>query len=181
MLKSKAVEKLQGTSKKWMLRIGLAFTIAGIAILSVFAYKHISRELYKQKLLKECVILEIPDLNIRVPVIDGIDKKTLSVAAGHFPDTGEVGSGNYCIAGHNSTIYAEIFNDLDQIQIGDEMYLTDTDEKKTRYTYVVTEYDIVNPKSTSVLDDFGDDRLTVITCTDDGINRQVVVGKLKHP
>lgn len=179
MLKSKAVEKLQGTSKKWMLRIGLVFTIAGIAILSVFAYKHISRELYKQKLLKECVILEIPNLNIKVPVMDGTDKETLSVAAGHFEGTGSVGKGNYCIAGHNSTIYAEIFNELDQIQIGDEVYLIDNDNNRTKYIYVVSEYNIVNPQSISVLDNFGDDRLTVITCTDDGRNRQVVIGKLK--
>lgn len=179
MLKSKAVEKLQGTSKKWMLRIGLVFTIAGIAILSVFAYKHISRELYKQKLLKECVILEIPNLNIKVPVMDGTDKETLSFAAGHFEGTGSVGKGNYCIAGHNSTIYAEIFNELDKIQIGDEIYLIDNDDNRTKYIYVVSEYNIVNPKNISVLDDFGDDRLTVITCTDDGKNRQVVIGKLK--
>lgn len=170
---------MQGTSKKWMLRIGLVFTIAGIAILSVFAYKHISRELYKQKLLKECVILEIPNLNIKVPVMDGTDKETLSVAAGHFEGTGSVGKGNYCIAGHNSTIYAEIFNELDQIQIGDEIYLIDNDNNRTKYIYVVSEYNIVNPQSISVLDNFGDDRLTVITCTDDGRNRQVVIGKLK--
>ncbi len=170
---------MQGTSKKWMLRIGLVFTIAGIAILSVFAYKHISRELYKQKLLKECVILEIPNLNIKVPVMDGTDKETLSVAAGHFEGTGSVGKGNYCIAGHNSTIYAEIFNELDQIQIGDEVYLIDNDNNRTKYIYVVSEYNIVNPQSISVLDNFGDDRLTVITCTDDGRNRQVVIGKLK--
>ena len=85
----------------------------------------------------------------------------------------------YCIAGHNSTVYAEIFNDLDQIQIGDEMYLIDNDEKRTRYTYVVTEYNIVAPQSVEVLDDYGDDRLTVISCTDDGKQRQVVVGILK--
>lgn len=170
---------MQGTSKKWMLRIGLVFTIAGIAILSVFAYKHISRELYKQKLLKECVILEIPNLNIKVPVMDGTDKETLSVAAGHFEGTGSVGKGNYCIAGHNSTIYAEIFNELDQIQIDDEVYLIDNDNNRTKYIYVVSEYNIVNPQSISVLDNFGDDRLTVITCTDDGRNRQVVIGKLK--
>lgn len=162
-----------------MLRIGLVFTIAGIAILSVFAYKHISRELYKQKLLKECVILEIPNLNIKVPVMDGTDKETLSVAAGHFEGTGSVGKGNYCIAGHNSTIYAEIFNELDKIQIGDEIYLIDNDDNRTKYIYVVSEYNIVNPQSISVLDNFGDDRLTVITCTDDGRNRQVVIGKLK--
>ena len=175
MLKSKAVEKLQGTSKKWMLRIGLVFTIVGIAILSVFAYKHISRELYKQKLLKECVILEIPDLNIRVPVIDGIDKKTLSVAAGHFPDTGEVGSGNYCIAGHNSTIYAEVFNELDKIETDMNVLLYDNNADHTCYNYKVIERFIVEPEETWILKDFEDNRLTIITCTDDGTQRQVVI------
>lgn len=178
MLKSKAVEKLQGTSKKWMLRIGLVFTIVGIAILSVFAYKHISRELYKQKLLKECVILEIPNLNIKVPVMDGTDKETLSVAAGHFEGTGSVGKGNYCIAGHNSTIYAEIFNEMKHIEIGMEMDLIDNDENRTKYTYIVTKNFIVDPNETWVLEDFGDDRVTIVTCTDDGTQRQIVVGML---
>ncbi|MBQ8515941.1 MAG: hypothetical protein IJ496_11145 [Ruminococcus sp.] len=49
-------------------------------------------------------------------------------AAGHFPDTGEVGNGNYCIAGHNSTIYAESFNKMKH------------DENRTRYIYTVTEH-----------------------------------------
>jgi sortase A len=31
-----------------------------------------------------------------------------------------------------------------------------------------------------VLNDYGDDRLTVISCTDDGTQRQVVVGILKE-
>lgn len=170
---------MQRTSKKWILRIGIIFTIVGITILSVFAYKHISRELYKQKLLKECITLEIPNLNIKVPILEGTNKETLSVAAGHFQNTGSLGHGNYCIAGHNSTIYAEIFNDLDQIQIGDEMYLVDTDKNRTRYTYVVSEYKIIDPGETSVLDDYGDDRITVISCTDNGEQRQVVIGILK--
>lgn len=109
-------------------------------------------------------------------------KKTqwiLCVFTRHFEGTGYVGKENYCIARHNSTIYAEIFNELDQIQIGDEVYLIDNDNNRTKYIYVVSEYNIVNPQSISVLDNFGDDRLTVITCTDDGRNRQVVIGKLK--
>lgn len=149
--------------------------ICGISVLSLFAYRKISRELYMRKLLKENVIFEIPNLNIKVPVLEGTDNKTLSVAAGHFPETGSVGHGNYCIAGHNSTIYAEIFNDLDKIQIGDKMYLTDIDLNRTQYTYVVTEYHIVDPHTVEVLNNYGDDRLTVISCTDDGEYRQVVI------
>lgn len=159
-----------------MLRIGVIFIIIGIAVLSVLAYQHISRELYKQKLLEECVILEIPDLNIKVPIMDGTDKETLSVAAGHFPDTGKVGFGNYCIAGHNSTIYACIFNELDKVEIGMKLYLYDNDKSRTRYTYEITESTIVEPNNIGILDDFGDDRITIITCTDDGSQRQVVVG-----
>jgi sortase A len=121
----------------------------------------------------------VPSINIRVPVQEGTDSKTLQVSAGHFEGTGSLGYGNYCIAGHNSTIYAEVFNDIDQIQIGDEMYLIDTDEHRTRYTYVVTEYNIVDPHAVEVLNDYGDDRLTVISCTDDGEYRQVIVGILK--
>lgn len=45
--------------------------------------------------------------------------------------------------------------------------------------YAVSKCNIINPKNTSVFNNFGDDRLTVITCTDDGRNRQVVIGKLK--
>ena len=163
--------------KKKVLRItGIVMIVCGAVILSVLAYMKISRELYLRKLLKENIVFEVPGLDIKVPVLEGTDSKALQVSAGHFEGTGSPGHGNYCIAGHNSTIYAEIFNDLDKISIGDVMYLYDKDDSRTRYTYVVTEYRIVEPSETSVLRDFGDDRLTVISCTDDGKFRQVVVG-----
>lgn len=167
--------------KKKVLRItGILMMICGISILSLFAYRKISREIYLRKLLDNNINFEIPRLDIKVPVLEGTDNKALQVSAGHFEGTGELGKGNYCIAGHNSTIYAEIFNDLDQIQIGDEMYLVDIDEKRTQYCYIVTEYKIVEPKQVEVLSDYGDDRLTVISCTDDGTMRQIVVGVLKQ-
>ena len=165
--------------KRKILRItGYVMMFCGISVLGLFTYRKISRELYLRKLLKNNIVFEVPGLDIKVPVLEGTGSKSLQVAAGHFEGTGSPGHGNYCIAGHNSTIYAEIFNELDRISIGDTMYLTDIDEKRTRYTYTVTSYDIVSPDETGVLADFGDDRITVISCTDDGKFRQVVVGKL---
>lgn len=165
--------------KRKILRItGYVMMFCGISVLGIFTYRKISRELYLRKLLKNNIVFEVPGLDIKVPVLEGTGSKSLQAAAGHFEGTGSPGRGNYCIAGHNSTIYAEIFNDLDRISIGDTMYLTDIDEKRTRYTYTVTAYDIVSPDETGVLADFGDDRITVISCTDDGKFRQVVVGKL---
>ena len=166
--------------KKPMFIIGIIMIVLGVGVLSFYGYRKISRELYLRKLLNDNINFEIPRLNVKVPVLEGTDNKALQVSAGHFEGTGALGKGNYCIAGHNSTIYAEIFNDLDQIEIGDEMYLVDTDEKRTRYCYIVTEYKIVQPSDTWVLNDYGDNRLTVISCTDDGTMRQVVVGILKR-
>ncbi len=165
--------------KRILFFTGLAAMLMGLAVLSVFGWKRISAELEKQRLLQECIVLEIPALAIKAPVMDGTEHEVLSIAAGHFPGTGALGSGNYCIAGHNSTIYAEIFNEMKHIEEGMEMYLYDNDENRTKYTYVVTEDFIVDPDETWVLEEFGDDRLTIVTCTDDGTQRQIVVGLLK--
>lgn len=164
--------------RKILFTIGLILIISGMFVLSIFGWKRISREIQKQKLLEECIVFEVPTLNIKTPVMEGTEHDVLSVGAGHFLNTGEVGSGNYCIAGHNSTIYAEVFNDLKNIEIGMEMYLIDNNEKRTRYTYKVTDSFIVEPEETWILDDFGDNRITVVTCTDDGEQRQVVTGIL---
>ncbi len=165
--------------KRILFWAGLAVMLMGLSVLVVFGFRRLCSELEKRRLLRECIVLEIPDLAIKAPVMDGTEHEVLSVAAGHFPGTGALGEGNYCIAGHNSTIYAEIFNEMKHIEEGMEMHLYDNDEKRTKYTYIVTEDFIVNPDETWVLDDFGDDRLTIVTCTDDGTQRQIVVGLLR--
>ncbi|WP_081373368.1 class D sortase [Ruminococcus flavefaciens] len=165
--------------KKKKLRIlGYAMIFCGLSVLGFFTYRKVSREIYLRKLLKENIVFEIPRLEIKVPVLEGTGKKELEASAGHFVGTGSPGHGNFCIAGHNSTIYAEVFNDLDKVQKGDTMYVTDIDDNRTKYTYVVTDYQIISPDKTEVLNEFGDDRITVISCTDDGKLRQAVVGKL---
>ncbi len=104
----------------------------------------------------------------------------LSKAAGYFPGTGNLGNSNYCIAGYNSTIHAEIFNGMKHIEADMEMHLYDNDEDRTKYTYTVTEDFVVEGDETWVLEDFGDDRLTIVICTDDGTWRQIVVEMLKE-
>ena len=72
---------------------GLLAFVIGSGILAVYGFRHISRELHRQKLMQENVVIEIADLNIKAPVLEGIDNDTLSIAAGHFTGTGKVGSG----------------------------------------------------------------------------------------
>ncbi len=163
------------TKKQWVLFItGLIAIIIGVIILGFYGIRKISREIQKQKLFRESVVIEIADLEIKAPVLEGTNNEVLSKAAGHFIGTGETGSGNYCIAGHSSTIYKEYFNNLKNVESGMEILLYDKEKKC--YTYTVTENFIVEPDETWILDDFGDDRITIVTCTDDGTQRQVVVG-----
>ncbi len=160
----------------FMFIAGLTAIAVGLGILSVFAYRRIRRELHLRKLLRENVVVEIKDLNIKAPVLEGVGNDVLRQAAGHFENTGDVGKGNYCIAGHSSVIYKEFFNNLKNVQLGMEIDLYD--KSKNCCTYVVTDSFIVDPDETWILNDFGDIRVTIVTCTDDGAQRQVVVGKL---
>lgn len=169
--------KRKSTSKQWALFIiGLIAIIIGLSIFVFWGIRKAHREIQKQKMLKENVVVEIVDLNIKAPVLEGTDGEVLSKAVGHFIGTGEIGFDNYCIAGHSSTLYKEYFNNLKNVELGMEINLYN--KNRQCFTYIVTENFIVKPNETWVLDDFGDDRITVITCTDDGSQRQVVVGKL---
>ena len=152
---------------------GLIAILIGISILGFFGVRKCYRLYQKQILLENNPVVEIADLNIKAPILEGTDNETLAKAAGHFKASGDFGKG---IAGHSSTLYKEYFNNLKNVEIG--MEITLYNKQKQAYHYTVTESKIVDPDAVWVLDDFGDDRITIITCTDDGTQRQVVVGLL---
>lgn len=149
----------------------------GISILSFFGIRKIARIVQVQKLMQESVVVEIPDLNIKAPVLEGINQEVLRQATGHFPNTGSIGAGNFCIAGHSSVMYKELFNNLKSVENGMKICLYDIE--KHCFTYYVIDSFIVEPDEVWILQDFGDDRVTIVTCTDDGSHRLVVVGKMK--
>jgi sortase A len=156
--------------------IGLILFLTGFSILSFFGVRKICREIHKYKLMKENPVIEIAELDIKAPILEGTDNSVLSESAGHFTDTGSIGKNNYCIAAHSSTIYKEYFNSLKKAEMGMKILLYDKD--KNKFSYKISEKFIIEPNETWVLDDFGDDRVTLITCTDDGKQRLVVVGLL---
>ena len=155
---------------------GLSAIIIGVSVLGFYGIRKVCREYHKQKLMRENPVVEIAALNIKVPILEGTDKNTISKAVGHFIGTGDFGKGNYCIAGHSSPIYKEYFNGLKNVCDG--MKITLYDKQKSSYVYTVKESFIVDSDETWILNDFGDNRITVITCTDDGKQRQVVIGIL---
>lgn len=60
------------------------------------------------------------------------------------------------------------------------MKVTLYDKQKVSFVYTVSEKFIVEPSETWVFDDLGNKRITIITCTDDNTQRQVMIGVMKE-
>ncbi|WP_251861475.1 class D sortase [Clostridium sp. Marseille-Q2269] len=108
-------------------------------------------------------IMNIPKIDLKVAIGDGVDKDTLKYAVGHFTNTPYPGEkGNSAIAGHRSYTYSEHFNRLDEIANGDKILIK---TKKGEFTYIVYKKEVVLPEEVSVLNNTKHTELTLITCT----------------
>ncbi len=121
-------------------------------------------------------VIEIPSLGVVSQITDGVGSN-MEYSVGHFPNTPQLGAdGNICLAGHRSEIYDCIFNTLDKLTVGDTINIYDLSGNKQEYT--VTKSRTVSPDSLGVLNDYGDNRLTIVTCTDKGTRRLIVTAKV---
>jgi sortase A len=102
--------------------------------------------------------LEIPRLGLSVMVANGDDDQTLTVAAGHLPDTPFPWEpGNTAIAAHRDSY----FRPLKAIRANDDLRLT---TPNGTFRYRVTQLSIVTPDDLSVLRETAVPSLTLITC-----------------
>jgi sortase A len=102
--------------------------------------------------------LEAPGLSLATTVLEGTDDRTLRRAAGHIAHTALPGSrGNVGVAGHRDTV----FRALRDIQIGDALVLTTSDEI---LRYRVASATVVDPYDVYVLDPTPGPVLTLVTC-----------------
>jgi sortase A len=126
--------------------------------------------------------LQIPTIDLSEYVVSGTAEGDLAKGPGHYVGSAAPGqAGNVAIAGHRTTNGAP-FNRLGQIAIGDRIYLTTTSGE--RLTYIVSETpQPVSPNDVAVLDNFGDNRITLTTCNPEfsSSQRLIVVGELKQP
>jgi LPXTG-site transpeptidase (sortase) family protein len=126
--------------------------------------------------------LQIPSIDLDEYVVSGTAEGDLAKGPGHYIGSAAPGqAGNVAIAGHRTTNGAP-FNRIGQLAIGDQIYLTTTTGE--RLTYVVSQPPVaVSPSDVSVLDNFGDDRVTLTTCNPEfsSSQRLIVVGELKGP
>jgi len=120
----------------------------------------------------------IPAINVDAPVVQGDDWESLKKGAGHHIGSANPGErGNAVISAHND-IYGEIFRDLPQLNVGDEILVH---TQSQAYRYVVEQTRIIEPTEVSVMAPTSTPVLTLITCYPYGIDshRIVVIAGLK--
>ena len=115
--------------------------------------------------------VEVPSINVTLPIYHGTDDEVLQVAIGHIEGSSLPAGGpsTHCvISGHRGLPSAKLFTDLDQLAEGDIFVLRVLDET---LTYEVDQIHIVEPDDISRLGIEEDrDLCTLITCTPYGVN-----------
>lgn len=113
----------------------------------------------------------IPALDVEKTIVHGVSRDDLRLGPGHYPATPWPGQqGNAAIAGHRTTHGAPFLN-LDRLSPGDDIFVHTV---QGVFHYQVQSHEdqwghdkghfIVDPYQVDVLDDFGDNRLTLTAC-----------------
>ena len=115
--------------------------------------------------------IEIPEIDVSLPVYHGTEESVLQIAVGHleWSSLPVGGESTHCVlSGHRGLPSAKLFTNLDKLTEGDIFLLRVLDEV---LTYEVDQTLIVEPQDTASLQiEEGKDYCTLVTCTPYGIN-----------
>ena len=115
--------------------------------------------------------VDIPKINVYLPVQHGTDVDTLERAVGHVVGTSlPVGgsSTHAVLSAHSGMASSKLFSDIDQLTEGDIFYVHVLGEV---LAYEVDAINTVVPTDTSLLQiEEGKDLVTLVTCTPFGVN-----------
>ena len=78
--------------------------------------------------------VDIPKINIKLPIYHGVDESVLQIAIGHIPGSSLPvgGKGTHTvISGHRGLPSARLFTDIDKLSVGDSFYIQVLDETLT--------------------------------------------------
>ncbi len=138
----------------------------GQNIVDAFSYETPSFDLTQYGLKDNIIgIIEIPKINVNLPIYLGATKENLNKGATHLSQTSIPLGGknsNTVIAAHRSLVRNPFFKNLDKLDIGDEVKI------KTLWktlTYIVAERRVISPyDSSKILIQKDRDLVTLITC-----------------
>lgn len=124
--------------------------------------------------------LEIPKIDLKLPVYHGTEDEVLSNSIGHMKQTSlPIGGANtHCVlSGHRGLPNAELFTRLDEMEKGDLIFVTVCNQK---LGYEVREITVVDPENIDCIRiENNEDLLSLVTCTPYGLNthRLVITGQ----
>ena len=115
--------------------------------------------------------IEIPTINIDLPIYHGTTGAAMEKGAGHMEGTslpvGGIGT-HAVISAHSGMASAKLFTDLDKLEIGDIFIITVCNEK---LAYEVDNIAVVEPTDIDLIRvDTQQDYVTLLTCTPYGVN-----------
>ncbi len=115
--------------------------------------------------------IDIPKIDIHLPIYQGTDESALQAGAGFWIGTSlpTGGESTHCVlTAHNGLVRAKMFTDLDQLEIGDTFSLSILDRV---LTYEVDQILVTEPNELEPLQIVeGEDYVTLYTCTPYGVN-----------
>ena len=115
--------------------------------------------------------LEIPDINVMLPIYHGVEDGELKKGIGHLPETSLPvgGESTHCVlAGHSGMSNARLLTDLPKLQQGDVFFIHVYNKT---LCYTVDQIKTVLPTNTADLTiTQGEDYVTLVTCTPYGVN-----------
>ena len=115
--------------------------------------------------------VEIPCIDVRLPIYHGTEEDVLQQAVGHIEWTSLPvgGESSHCvISGHRGLPTADLLTHIDRMRLGDRFYIHVLGQE---LEYRVDQIEVVLPSDTSLLTiEEGKDYVTLLTCTPYGIN-----------
>lgn len=109
--------------------------------------------------------IEIPKIELRLPIYHGSNESCLSKGAAHLPNTAFPvgGKGNHTVlAAHTAYANQIFFDHIDQLELNDEIFIKIVGQENK---YVVKEINIVYPTDTTKCQPvIGRDLLSLVTC-----------------
>ena len=115
--------------------------------------------------------INIPKIHLELPIYHGTEEPTLEHGVGHLQGTSLPigGESSHCVlSGHTGLPTMKIFDNLDQLEVGDYFIISVLGED---HAYEVTSVEVVLPDETdSLVIERGRDLCTLVTCTPYGIN-----------
>ena len=120
----------------------------------------------------------LPGIGVDAPVVEGDDWESLKKGAGHHLGSVNPGERGNCIISAHNDIYGEIFRDLSEVKVGDEILVYTPTQV---YRYTVQQSRIIEPTDVSVMAQTSGPVLTLISCYPYGVDthRIIVIATLE--